>query len=137
MLCLPNKRSQAMVRASHLSRTSYHTRAFLGEDSDDFFSCLCVFLPVSCQQNVSRESTAPAAPWTACASTTAPATGSRAVAAAPRASTATPASTVSGDTLGAGFLTLRGRGASEHHVNTSPEQLKCSGCCRSPSCFQI
>lgn len=83
---------QIILQASCLGNAISHIRAYLGEGSD----CLSVFLSMSCQQNASQGSMGLAAPWTACASTMAPVTGSLGAAGAPRVSTATPVSTVSG-----------------------------------------
>lgn len=91
---------QIILQASCLSNAIWDIQAFLGEVSDCLIDCLSGFLSMSCQQNVSQGSTGLAAPWTACARTMAPVTGSQGAAAAPRASTATPASTVSGGTRG-------------------------------------
>lgn len=112
-------------------------KSFSGWGQWFFCCCLSVFLSVSCQQNVSQGSMGPAAAWTARASTTAPATGSRAAANAPRVTTATPVSTVSETTLGSLLQQWWDAGLWSSHVNASPVQLKFLGCPRSPGCFQI
>lgn len=105
VLCLHNKCSPWLCKllyGCHVSSIQVITEElFCVWSVIIFVVCLSVFLSVSCQQNVSRGSTGLAVAWTARASTTAPATGSRAAAGAPRVTTATPVSTVSGGSPGA------------------------------------